>query len=131
MSAEPLPVAAAGAVVMDGDRILLVRRAHPPQAGLWVVPSGRVEWGETWRETARRETQEETGLDVEVGEVAWVGEVVEGDQHFAIVDFFASVTGGVLAPGSDALDAQWVALDQASALDMPASMHSLVARLRG
>lgn len=130
MTGEQAPVAASGAVIVDDGRILLVRRSLPPEEGQWVVPSGRVEWGETWRAAAAREAFEETGLVVEVGDVAWVGEVLEADYHYAIVDFFATVTGGRLRPGSDAADARWVSFEEAADLPMPSSMHALVDRLK-
>lgn len=118
-------------MILDDGRILLVRRSMPPERGFWVVPSGRLEFGETWREAVRRETREETGLEVDVGEVAWVGEVVEGHHHYAIVDFFATVTGGELRAGSDAVEVRWVRLSDTTELPMPASMHELVTRLQG
>lgn len=125
-----VPRAAAGAVVIRDGQILLVKRSMPPNRNSWVVPSGRVEFGETWRDAARRETREETGLRIEVGDVAWVGEVIEGSRHFAIVDFFATITGGELKAGSDAAEVRWVPLDEATGLDMPASMYDLMAHLR-
>jgi len=124
------PVAAVGAVIVENGKILLVKRSRPPEPGFWVVPSGRVEWGETRHDAVRRETLEETGLIVSVGDVAWVGEVIEGGHHFSIVDFFATVTGGRLRAGSDAADVQWVPLEEADSLGMPASMYDLVASLR-
>jgi ADP-ribose pyrophosphatase YjhB (NUDIX family) len=127
---ETRPIAATGAVIVQEGRILLVRRAMPPEVGLWIVPAGRVEWGETWHEAVRREVLEETGLRIEVGDVAWVGEVMDGNHHFAIVDFFATVEGGELQAGSDAAEVRWVALDEAADLEMPDSMRDLIARLR-
>lgn len=63
-----------GAVVLDPDgRLLLVRRGHDPHAGLWSLPGGRVEDGETLERAVRREVLEETGLRVDVGEV--VGQI--------------------------------------------------------
>lgn len=127
---ERQPVAAVGAVIVVDGEILLVQRAVEPGVGLWAVPGGRVEFGETWRQTVRREVREETGLEVDVGDVAWVGAIRGPDHHFAIVDFFATVTGGELRAGSDAAEVRWVALSEASRLDMPASMYELVAGLQ-
>jgi NADH pyrophosphatase NudC (nudix superfamily) len=58
------PVPAAGAVIVVDDRILLVRRAHPPRIGDWTLPAGFMEWDEHPTDTATRELKEETGLDV-------------------------------------------------------------------
>ena len=56
------PQVLVSAIVMSGDRVLMCRRANPPQAGLWVLPGGFVEFGETLEQAAVRETQEETGV---------------------------------------------------------------------
>ena len=125
-----VPVPAVGAVIIQNGAILLVQRAVEPGVGLWAVPGGRVDRGESWQEAVRREVLEETGLDVDVGGVAWVGEVIGDDHHFAIVDFFGTVIGGELRAGSDAADVRWVPLLDAPKLPMPESMHSLLADLR-
>lgn len=124
--AEPSPIPGVGAVVLDGDRILLVQRGGEHGQGLWAVPGGRVEWGESWRDAARREVLEETGLEVVVGDVVWVGEAMGPDHHFAIVDFHATPISGTVRAGSDALDARWVSLKEAIELPMPQSMQSLI-----
>jgi 8-oxo-dGTP diphosphatase len=67
---EPPVVACVGAVVQDAaGRLLLIRRGHAPHAGLWSLPGGRVEAGETLEQAVRREMLEETGLLVRPGAV--------------------------------------------------------------
>ena len=105
------PAVAVGAVIVDGDRVLLVQRGNPPNQGLWSVPGGRLEWGESLREGVAREVREETGLEVEVGPLVEVVERVDPatppGYHFVILDFLARPLGGVLRPGDDASDARW------------------------
>lgn len=110
-----LGVACAGAVVRDGEgRLLLVRRAHEPSLGLWSIPGGRVEEGETPREAARREVREETGLDVEVGEL--VATVDLGP--YVVDDFAARVVGGTLLAGDDATEAAFFTAEEVRALEL-------------
>jgi 8-oxo-dGTP diphosphatase len=109
----------AGAVVKDdAGRMLLILRGHDPGKGLWSIPGGRIEPGETGEEAVVREVREETGLDVICGQL--LGSVERpgraGDV-IVISDFTAIVVGGELAAADDAADARWVTLDQLVALD--------------
>jgi 8-oxo-dGTP diphosphatase len=107
MTARAPAVGVGGVAARDGS-ILLVRRGTPPSEGLWSVPGGRVEWGESLAEAVRREVLEETGLEVEVGEVAGIVERVYEGFHYVIVDYFVQVVGGTLRAGGDVRDACWV-----------------------
>ncbi len=102
-----------GAIVFDDSgRLLLVRRGRPPGEGLWSVPGGRVEPGESDHEAVRRELLEETGLQVAVGRLAGAVERPGGPGVvYVIRDYLATVTGGVLEPGDDAADARWFPSD--------------------
>jgi len=99
-----------GAVVTDGrGRLLLIKRGHEPGAGLWSLPGGRIEAGETDAEALVREMIEETGLTVQPGRL--IGQVqrpgLAGDV-IDIKDYAATVIGGTLCPADDAADARWV-----------------------
>ena len=99
-----------GAVVTDGrGRLLMIKRGHEPGAGLWSIPGGRIEPGETDAEALAREMLEETGLVVEVGSL--IGSVQRPGLDGAVIDirdYAATVAGGTLRPGDDAADARWV-----------------------
>ncbi|WP_449065897.1 NUDIX hydrolase [Planomonospora algeriensis] len=98
-----------GAIITDDSRrLLLVRRGRPPGEGLWSVPGGRVEPGESDAEAVVREVAEETGLTVSVGPPAGtVDRPGPGGVVYEIRDYLAEVVGGVLVPGDDAADARW------------------------
>jgi 8-oxo-dGTP diphosphatase len=105
-----LVISCVGAVVVDSlGRLLLIRRGHEPGAGLWSLPGGRVEPGETDAAALVREMREECGLDVVPGELAGRVRRPAGDGAvFDIRDYRATVAGGSLTPGDDAADARWV-----------------------
>lgn len=94
-----------GGIVHDElGRLLLIRRANEPGRGLWSVPGGRVEPGETDEDAVVREMREETGLDVIPGTL--VGSVRRGP--YDIHDYACSIAGGTLRAGDDADEAQWI-----------------------
>lgn len=99
-----------GVVVRDdAGRLLLIRRGHPPGEGLWSLPGGRVEPGESDAAAVARELREETGLTAEVGElIAVVDRPGIGDVVYEIYEYSAAAVGGTLRPGDDAADARWV-----------------------
>jgi 8-oxo-dGTP diphosphatase len=99
-----------GAVIKDArGRLLLIKRGHAPGAGLWSLPGGRIEPGETDTEALVREIREETGLVIEAAQL--IGTVQRPGQDGDVLDirdYAATVTGGTLSAGDDAADARWV-----------------------
>ena len=106
-----------GAVAVDDDHLLLVRRGHGPAAGEWSVPGGRVEAGETLAEAVVRELAEETGVEGVCGPlIGWV-ERMGDDHHFVILDFAVTVLErSEPVAGDDAAEAAWVPLGQVAEL---------------
>ncbi|MEZ4443274.1 MAG: NUDIX hydrolase [Polyangiaceae bacterium] len=102
------PTLAVGAVIVDDGRVVLIRRGQPPQPGRWSLPGGRVEHGERLEAALRRELLEETGLEVEVGPLLEVVEILDGDRHYVVLDYRCRVIGGELHAGDDAAEAIWV-----------------------
>jgi len=114
----PSITVAVGAIVTDGEHILLIRRGHNPGKGYWSIPGGRVETGETLPAAVRREIQEECCLDVAVGDVAiLLDRVTRGEDgtvlsHYLIIDFWATASGRAVQAATDADDVGWFTLDQ-------------------
>ena len=112
------PKVGVGAVILDGDCVLLVKRGHAPLKGEWSLPGGAVELGETLEEALAREVLEETGLQVAVGPLVEIFERIEKSPdglvayHFVIVDYACTPVSGTVQHASDADDARWVRISE-------------------
>jgi 8-oxo-dGTP diphosphatase len=113
---SPSLVPAVIAVVIREDRALLVRRANPPDAGLWGFPGGKIEFGETVREAAIRELLEETGVQAEAQDILTTLDILGRNpsgamqQHFILIAVRCRWISGEPAAGDDALEAGWFAI---------------------
>ena len=128
------PRVGVGAIVLDGDRVLLVKRGRAPGAGKWSLPGGLVHLGETTREAVVREVAEECGLAISVKDVAGVVDRVVRDEagriryHYVLVDYLAFPDSTRVVPGSDAADAQWIEIDRIVELDTTEGLLDMVRR---
>jgi len=126
------PIIGVGAVIVSGDRALLVRRATEPLKGEWSVPGGALELGEKLRDGAAREALEETGLRVEVGEVLDVFDSIftEDDgrtqYHYVLIDFLCRPEPGEAIPGSDVSEVKWVTESELAAMNLRAPIAQVV-----
>jgi len=112
---------AAAAVLDASGRILLIRRGKPPGVGLWSLPGGRIEAGESAAAAAIREVREETALDIELLRLLGVVDLpaAEPDCIYVASDFLARVRAGSPTrpqAGSDVTDARWVTRAQLAVL---------------
>lgn len=115
----PNPEACVGAIVVDEDDLLLVRRGRGPAQGEWSIPGGRVRFGELVAEAVVRELLEETGLEgVCEGLVGWT-ERMDADHHFVILDFRVTLLERRdPTAGDDAAEARWVPLFEVAELNL-------------
>ncbi|RFU21803.1 putative glycolipid-binding domain-containing protein [Geodermatophilus marinus] len=128
---EPPAVPCVGAVVLDASgRLLLVRRGQEPGRGLWSLPGGRVEPGETLEQAVAREVREETGLLVHVGDVVGSVRIPSGAVVYDVTDFACTPVDDAATPaaGDDADDVTWA---DAAALDRLPCTPRLVQTLQG
>jgi mutator protein MutT len=129
------PIVGVGAIILDGPHIALIRRAQEPGKGRWTFPGGVVELGETVRDAVRREALEETGLQVDVGELVAIFDRILRDQarriqyHYVILDFLARPVSGLLRPGDDAGDVRWVSLTELDQLDVTEQAKEIARKL--
>ena len=113
------PLVGVGAIIIEGDRVVLVKRGHPPLAGEWSIPGGVLEVGETVREAAVREALEETGLAVEPGDLLGVFDRVLRDEagrtqyHYVLIDFLCRRISGEPHPAGDAVETRWFTREEA------------------
>ena len=106
------PIPAAGVMVVQDGRILLVKRAHPPRIGWWCIPAGFMEWEEHPRETAVRELAEETGLEIRLTSTF---DIYHGNDdprtNAVLILYLGEVVGGELQAADDALDVRYFPLN--------------------
>ena len=128
------PIVSVGAVVIDGDRVLLVKRGQEPLKGRWSLPGGVVEAGEELHAAVVREVREETCLDVRVGPVVEVLDRISWDEagrveyHYVIIDYLCDAVGGSLVCASDAEDARWVARGDLAGYELTTKVAEVIAR---
>jgi 8-oxo-dGTP diphosphatase len=130
------PVVGVGAVILDGDKILLEKRKNMPSKGRWSIPGGLVELGEGVEEAVVREVKEETGLEVieprlidVVNYVSW-GEKGAVVYHYVILDYIVTVKAGKAKAASDADALKWVPFNEVEEYDLTESFRQFFRRNR-
>jgi 8-oxo-dGTP diphosphatase len=116
-SAGPWPKAAASAVLFRGEAVLLIERGAGHNEGLWSLPGGSIELGETAEDAARREVEEETGLICKIEGLAGVYDVIDHDEagkvalQYVIATYYGRADDGEPRARHDVRQAQFFALD--------------------
>jgi len=125
-------LAVSAAIVRDG-KILVVRRARAPARGLYTLPGGVVEVGETLMEAVAREVLEETGMTVEPVALAGFREAVARDaqdrveRHFVILCFAARWRAGEPVLNEELDEARWIDPAELAGLETTAGLAEIVA----
>ncbi len=116
-----LPQVGVGVVVLNKQNdVLLIRRGQEPNKGLWTIPGGRQEAGETLAETAHREILEETGITITNLTLVDVVDLIRRDshgnltRHYTLIDYGARYVAGTPLPGGDADALKWVPAEEIS-----------------
>lgn len=99
-------------------RVLLGKRAKDPGRGQWIIPGGRINYGETIEQAGIREIKEETGLDIEIKDRLGIYEMIDDKQHRVIIYSLAEWVGGTMKDGDDLVDAQFFTKDMLQRLDL-------------
>ncbi|HYA07075.1 MAG TPA: NUDIX hydrolase [Xanthobacteraceae bacterium] len=127
------PYLAVSAAIFRAGRVLVVRRAVPPAHGLYTLPGGGVELGETLLQAVIREVDEETGLTIEPIALVGYREVITRDvasrieRHFVILPFAARWISGEVALNEELAEARWLAPSELSALPTTEGLADIVA----
>ena len=130
------PVVGVGAIILDGDQILLEKRKNSPGKGKWSIPGGLVELGENVEDAVVREVKEETGLEVyeprlvDVVDYISLGERGGVMYHYVIIDYLVTSKGGKPKAASDAADLKWVPFNEVDEYDLTTSFRLFFQRNR-
>ena len=131
------PLVGVGAVIVHEGRVVLVQRGTEPLKGQWSIPGGGLEVGETLRQCAVREAREETGLEIEAGEVLDVFDAIYAQAdgrilyHYVLIDFACRLVGGELRAGGDAVQAKWVAPQELDGYEIAETAKTVIVKALG
>ncbi len=127
------PFLAVSAAIFRDGRVLIVRRARPPAHGLYTLPGGGVELGETLEEAVIREVREETALEVEPIALAGFRQAIARDgggrieRHFVILPFAARWISGEVSLNEELAEAHWLAPAELAGLETTEGLATIVA----
>ncbi|MEM2922375.1 MAG: NUDIX hydrolase, partial [Candidatus Bathyarchaeia archaeon] len=119
-----LPIPGVAAAIVSNEAILLVKRGHEPSKGVWGLPGGVVELGETIEEAVCREVKEETGIEIKPVKLLKVLDSITKDEsgkirfHYVLFEFLCKFLGGELKACSDVQDAMWISLDSLDSINI-------------
>ncbi len=130
------PILGVGALIYDGDRVLLVQRGKEPLKGFWSLPGGAVETGELVQDALIREVQEETGLEVKIVRFGELFERIMPDTagateyHYVLLDYVCEILSGQPRAGSDSADVRWFSPEELKGVPVTSGTLEVIERCR-
>jgi 8-oxo-dGTP diphosphatase len=130
------PYLAVSAAIFRDGRVLIVRRARPPAHGLYTLPGGGVELGETLEQAIIREVREETNLEIEPVALAGYRQAIARDgegrieRHFVILPFAARWIGGEVSLNDELAEAHWLEPSALTGLQTTDGLAQIIAAAR-
>ena len=128
------PFSGVGVVVYKNGKILMVKRAREPNKGMWSIPGGAIEVGETIYEAAVREVLEECNIKVKIKQVLDAAENIVKDNsgrirfHYVIIDLVANYSGGRPKAGTDAAECGWYTPQEIRGMDITPTLRIMFER---
>jgi ADP-ribose pyrophosphatase len=126
------PIPGVAALIIQDNHVLLTVRGNEPSIGMWGIPGGVVEIGETLIEAVKREVLEETGLRVEPIELITVFDSINRDEdgvvkyHYILFEYLCDYVSGNLVAGDDAPEVRWVPLDDLDSIPLMKSTRRFI-----
>jgi ADP-ribose pyrophosphatase YjhB (NUDIX family) len=133
---QQFPRLGVSACVWRDGSVLLIRRAKPPLAGVWSLPGGHVDPGETALEAAHRELHEETGVTAGLTHLVGLYDIIRRDDrdrltvHYAIACYAGLWLAGEPRAGDDALAPRWTEPGRFSGMTFAPNVAEAIARAR-
>lgn len=130
------PILGVGALIYDGDRVLLVQRGKEPLKGFWSLPGGAVETGELVQDALIREVEEETGLEVKIVRFGELFERIMPDTagateyHYVLLDYVCEILSGQPRAGSDSADVRWFSPEELKGVPVTSGTLEVIERCR-
>lgn len=130
------PILGVGALIYDGDRVLLVQRGKEPLKGFWSLPGGAVETGELVQDALIREVEEETGLEVKIVRFGELFERIMPDAagateyHYVLLDYVCEILSGQPRAGSDSADVRWFSPEELKGVPVTSGTLEVIERCR-
>ncbi len=127
MSKYRNPALTVDIIIVEDEKVVLIKRLNNPYKDCWAIPGGFVDYGERVEDAAVREASEETSLEVELTKLVGVYSDPDRDPrgHTVSITYTARIIGGQLRSDSDAKDVKFVDISELKDMDL-AFDHNMI-----